>query len=400
VKTVLQALSFVFLLFVAVAALFVINDPAYAQKLTGLGPEEESAPAVAQAKPAFDRKAAAAEEQRPPTREELEASMEEEKGGIPVGRYGRFVGPVSREKIGSIEAPPAALYPFTINRRTFPDATSISVEIAIKNLSGTHWETGYVTLRSPRTNDAALFQIDEWRIDEVVGLPYVFPRGELEARIRDLRVVAVSGKERQSALSRRLTDSRREVLASTETLGKRRRASGDALRAPGLLAILGGIQTPYTGVQIIEADLKPAQAQTIKLQIPEEELLPITLGVNIRQTSEERKNIAELAQKYHDIALEAQEIIGKIAGEVNGKPAGEAMAQPSLQMVPDLRNHMKELHNLGVEISRQSLRSQDTEIQRLKEVVLEHARKLNLQVLRIEAALQSVDPSFRVRENA
>lgn len=397
-KTFLSVISILVLIVVALAALFVINDPAYAQRL--VGGEEQAAPPprvqVADAQPAFDRRAAAAES-RPPTREELEAQMEEERGAIQIQRFGRFVGPVTRDRIGALEAPPAQLYPFTINRRTFPDAASISVQIAIRNLSGKHWETAYVTLRAPRTEDAVLFQIDEWRIDEIVGLEYVFPRHELEARVRDLRVVAVSGKERESALSRRLSDSRREVVQTTQTLGKRRRASGESLRAPGLLAALATWQSPYTGIQIVQGEMRQVQAQALRVEIPEDELLSLTLGMNIRQTSEERKAVAERVQRYHDLSIETQEILVRMASELNGKPAAAALSQPSMARVPDVQQNLLELHNLGTEITRMTLRTKDSEVERVKEVVIGHAQKINLQVLRIEAAVQGADPSFRIR---
>lgn len=397
-KTFLSIISILLLIVVALAALFVINDPAYAQRLAGM--EEEITPPVrvqvADAQPAFDRRAAA-QESRPPTREELEAQMEAERGAIEVQRFGRFVGPVTRDRVGALEPPPAQLYPFTINRRTFPDAASISVQIAIRNLSGKHWETAYVTFRAPRTEEAVLFQIDEWRIDEIVGLEYVFPRHELEARVRDLRVVAVSGKERESALSRRLSDSRRETVESTQTLGKRRRASGESLRAPGLLAVVASWQAPYTGIQITQGEMRQVQAQVIRVEIPEEEQLPLALGMNIRQTSEERQAVAELIQRYHELSLETQDILQEMAGELNGKPVTAALSQPSLSRVPEVQEKLKELHDLGTGLTRMSLRTKDSEVERVKEVVIGHAQKINLQVLRIEAAVQAADPSFRVR---
>jgi len=406
-----SALSIVGLAAIAVGSLFVINDPAHAQRLVGADAEDSRV--VAQAAPAakggFDRKASATEAEaeggkpdaaapkRPPTREELEKQAAAATvTGIAISRKARTVGPVT--EAGTTEPPLPQLYPFTINKTTFPDSRTVNLEIAIKNQSGVHWETAYVTLRSPRVKEGVLFQVNEWQIDEIVGLDYAFPRAELEDRVKELRVVSVSGKERQSALSQRLSATRREAVESVSPKGRRRGTPGEVLNAPGLLAYVGAFQSPFTGIAVKRTESRAPRTRLVKIVIPEESLLPITLGINLKQTSEERQQVSELAVQFHEAGLAVQESLSRIASTANGKTWQDATAAGLPGDAGKAREQLGGFNQLGVKLSAAVQRSADTEVRRLSTTVIDHSKKILGQIDAVEAGIRPMDPGFSLQK--
>lgn len=129
------------------------------------------------------------------------------------------------------EPPPPMLYPFQPVRRTFPDDKTIEVELLIQNKSQQFWRPATVTFRSPGYPRSEMFRIDTWRNNEIALVRYRFPKSELEFRLKDLRVVAVTGETLDTPAGSVAADQRISML---RTLDASR--GGDR----GLMAIMRG----------------------------------------------------------------------------------------------------------------------------------------------------------------
>lgn len=410
-KNLLIVVALMILLGVGAAAAFVINDPAETRRLVGLTGETAGEPAppprqVAQAPDApaqpttppaangaaerpFDRRTA---DRRPPSRDE--AMPDSAIPAVEVDQYARFVR--TDPSPSTQEPPPPELYPYSVNRRTFPDARNISVELAIRNASGSHWETAYVTLRSSGFDEAVVFQVDEWQIDSVVGFEYTFPRNELKARLEGLRVVSVTGKMRPSALAEAF---RRDRIDAIRQISGRRRNAGAILQAPGVLGVLGALQSPFTQIEIRQTAVISPRNRQIALEVPEEFLLPPVLGLTLRQTSEERREVGNLAQRFHEQALTIQDLISQFVLAVNDRTYEEAMAGEAGTIRRSLQEQLQQLNEVGRELAIKALSSQDSEIRKVRDLVTSHSQRINQQIEAVEVGLQEIDPSFRLRQS-
>lgn len=409
-KKVLSFLALTLLVGVGASAAFIINDPATAGRALGLhpagkAPARQVAQATTPAKPAATKAAEAAKDgaaadkpaatKRPPTRAEMEKKAGD-AAAVVAARRARLIGPVTQ--FNSEEAPPADLYPITIVRRTFPDAATMSVEIAVKNLSGNVWRSAYITIKSPKVPEGTLYEIRDWQLDEVVGLEYRFPRGEVQDRMRDLRIVSVSGDRRESALADRIAQSRLKAVGAEDSrMLQGRRRTGDALAAPGLLAMLGDFQQPVTGIQVSYAEGRAPVARPLSIRIPEEALLTPEPEITLRQTSEERREVVELARAYHQQGIEVQNHLKALVEQINAAPYREAMNAGGKDSLESLRASLKEFNTLGLQLATRTRRSTDADIRSASSVVGATSTKLVRQMEAVEAAIKPVDPAFRIQ---
>ncbi len=414
-KNAFLLIALIVLLAASAAGLYVINDPAPVLQLikkpgtvtasaspVGKPSTAKSAgsatsgSAAAPAPADFDRKATSSSEaRRPPKKSELaQASGNTELRGIDVQRKGRPVGVLSQPT--STEAPPSEFYPFTIVRRTFPDAGSITVELAIKNASGSHWKTAYVALRSSRVKEIFQFEIQDWQIDETVGIDYTFPRAEIQDRLTDLRVVSVSGEKRESALAERMQASRRKYVESSAT---KRGGKGDTLTASGLIGVFGRMQSPVTGIQVRTAEFRSMDSKPVAIAIPQDSKLPADLVMGLRETSEERKAVIELAQKFHQAAVAAESGLGGFARELGKEPYDKAIRGSAGTALAQARERLAAFNVAGVELATKVQISSDPDIKKVGAVVPDYSKRILAQVESIENQMQGVDPSFRVMKN-
>ncbi len=402
----------VFLLITAGIGLLVLNDPGAVLQAAGLkeGDSAEVAQAGSNASSSgetFDRKSAAKkvpppksetdEQARPPSREEIARLGGLSRDSMDVSRTGRFVNHL--DKVQTLEPPLPELYPFSINKRTYPDAQSMNVEVVIKNASGTHWKTAYVTLRAPAAPHAFMFEISEWQIDEVVALNYIFPRTKMEDYIRGLRVVNVSGDKRSSALAERLTESRRKIIETNTGLKRRGpRTRGGVLQAPGLLGLMGSFQEPFTGIDVIRVSKKPVQPRILEITIPESLYLPLALTVSLRETSEERQEAARVVREFHDAGIEAQNSLHELASHYSEKTTTEAFDDKGEAILTSVRDNLDDFNEKGLTLAERALRSKDQEIRDMNNLVTDYSKSILSQIKFIEEKVQLVDPRFFIRE--
>lgn len=373
------------LLSIGLAGVLLLAGPA-------LGQEEGKDNAKPEKKEKFDRKAA---ENRPPTREEFQSKLKEEVPSIQPKRMARKVGPV--EEFPNIESPRPELYPFTIIRRTYPDSRSISVELAMKNASGQHWKNAYITLRSPAMRAGYLFEVVDWKIDEIIGVEYTFPRSEVQDRIKNLHVSGVSGNERKSALADMLSTNRKQVLDQTELIRPGRR-DGDILEAPGLISYLGRFQQPFTGIKVLPIHMKAAEAEEVSVSIPENLMLPEVVDIPLRETSEERREVARLAENFHKYGYDVQKTVDEVVAGISAEDP-EVMSGNS-PLLARLRDQIAVFDAAGIQLAEVVQRSKDKDVRRIIEFVTDYSRRIIGQLEIVEKAMQKKSPGFRIRESA
>lgn len=356
--------------------------------------------AVAQETPAegFDRKsggtpAAASDGRRPPKREE-KTDTTTDRQVVKVKRKGTFVGVIPATP--NEEVPPGELYPFSPIRRTFPDANTMTVELAIKNASGMQWKTAYIALRSARHNETVQFQVSDWQIDEIVGLDYSFPKDEVQNRLFELRVVSVGGDKRESALADRLQQSRRKYVESTAP--KPQRSTGETLTAVGLLGMMGRMQAPVTGVHIKTAEGRIGSNEPIVIVLSESEKIPADFDVALRETSDERKTVADLAKKFHESAIAVQEGLVNFTAKLGTAPYEDAMKGEAGVALKDTRAKLETFNDVATELATKIQISTDSDIRKLSDLVPSYSRKILGEVSVIESRIQSVDEDFKVQQ--
>jgi hypothetical protein len=335
---------------------------------------------------------------RPPTKEEAAKNTETENR-FRYTRKGRYVGPI--EELPAGKPPRRELYPFNIARRTFPSPGTITVEIAVQNLSGGHWKTAYVAMRAD-TGQPQMFEIVDWGLDEVVGLDYTFPSNEINERIRNLRVVSVSGEQRESALADLLSRSRqRYVEALTPEEAEMQYASGGTLSAPGLLGILGSLQSPYTGVRVNIVEPRSAPRKPLVIDLPGNLLLPAELPseLTVPAGSDSAKEVQGKVKEFTQQAGMVQDDLRAFLEQLRQSPFEEAMQGGGAASLKQLRETLRKFNASGVELSATVHGSRDPDVRRLTlgNVVTNYSRMIVEQLKFAEQAIRPVDPKFRIQ---
>jgi len=405
VNKVLLTVASIVLIAVAVVSGYVIYDPVSATNALGFGPDSSNQSqdtANRESGSDFDRKTAAAKEEeanrppRPPARQEIVLD-ENRQSAIDIDRKGRYVGPVNSTNSSTIPHP--ELYPLEPNRITDVDEYTKNVEFAIKNESGTHWKVAYVALRSSRYPVPQLFEIQDWRIGEIVGLDYTFPEDELAERMTELRVISVTGEQRRSALAQFVSQSRRRYVdtLSRDQVNLAIRRDGDILNAPGLLAFFGNLQEPFTGIDVQTVEVKLTTPRVDPVKFPEEKLIPKELPVQIKESSAERKEASDYMQEFHQLGFRAQGQLQEFIDSVSSGEYQETMNQDARDRLDEIRLVLSQFNRTGQQLAMTVQRSTDPELKKAQGVLKDYSEKIRYQIAQIDSAIQRVDKSFRVQ---
>jgi len=428
----LLVVALLLLLVVGAAAAYVAFDPVGAGRLIGLQKQEqESARSVAVApagsegaktpparRPATSEGKTASREpaakpssgggaskpsstgltRRPPRREEAKAAAASaEETAIKITRKGRYIGPTERAPLHS--APLPEMYPFTVLRRTFPDARRMTVELAVRNSSGVQWRTAYVVIRSTGYEVPQQFEINDWQIDEIVGLDYTFPREEADRRLQELRIVSVSGDQRESALADIFSQSRRKWMevSSNSRNTKPVARHGDSLSAPGMLALVGRLQQPTTGIAVQMTQQSSPEDLRLLIKVPPALLLSREPEANVRETSEERLAASRLLMRFHESGLAAEKALQEFVEALNQQSFRQAMSGEGGRALAEARRKLKEFNDLGVELATMIQRSKDAEVKKANTVLKDHSAKILGQIEEIQNQVRRVDAHFQVQ---
>ncbi len=378
--------SLVFLIVLGVAAGWVIVDPAGVKSTLGLLEEEaeEPSPLVSIDKPktrrvpprsemaqadtgTVDRKAQRA--RRPPTRAESDAAAADGDAETVTYRRARYVGP---RKQPLTSAPPAEeLYPFSINKRTFPDADTISVELLIKNRSGNYWKTAYVVLRPLDGKKAETFQIDDWNSDETAAFDYAFPKSEIRERMSKLRIMSVTGEMRVAALARKLSETREKGAALSKELMATYTSDSSSpgqIEAPGLLGALAWATSPVTGIEVEMAQMEDAEAP-LSINYPQDRLIPEIHPVEMATSSAERNNAMLNFEDAHKAAGDVEDTLRDIADEMERLGYTKARDTTTGPMLEKVRRDLGEFNRAALKLATTASRTTDREIKELDKLV-------------------------------
>jgi hypothetical protein len=249
----------------------------------------------------------------PPPRRQAEEAPERGSKAAPI--EAAYVAPSSLTDFSNAPAP--ELYPFGVEKRTRPTAGEIEVELLVQNASGYFWQTAYVVVRAPDYAEAPTFEIKDWPIDGLAVLRYRFPADQLNQRMRNLRIVAVTGNRLDSPLAANVSRQREalvrefgtqdsaldEIRQSVESdTAEKARASAEAerLRKAGMIKI-----ALPTGPGISEAFTSP---------------IPNT------QKGTPQDDAVALLREAHQAALTAQQEIHRAVELVNAEGLDVALA--------------------------------------------------------------------------
>ena len=313
-----------------------------------------------------------------------------------ISRKARYVGPL-KERVG-VKAPPPELYPMTVSSRTFPDANSMTVVLAVQNLSGIQWKTAYVSFRSPKHNMPYQFVIEDWQLDEVIGFEYTFPKNDVEERLTDLRIAGINGDQRESALAEIISQSRRKVVeanAADRGVDSRRR-TGDSLSAPGLLGAVGELQEPMTGINVTSSFREAREEKPIEITIPAEALVPAVIPATIRETSQERKEAADMAIAFHTTGLKVQNSIAAFTASLKETIYAEAMKGQAAKDLEVVRGALKEFNSKGIALATTIQKTPDSEIKRLSGTQKLLSGRVMTQVELVENEIRRQDSNFKL----
>jgi hypothetical protein len=353
-------------------------------------------------------KSGAAPPRRPPTRSEIEARARLEavrgKEVVEPTRRALMLGP-SPDPITS-DPPPPSLYPFKVERRLFPTSDMIRIEMSIKNGSGIFWSTAYIAMRSQDSSKTIVFRIDDWRIDEVIGLDYTFPKDELESRLAGLRVARVSGIKRESALSEIVGDARASFAGgktSAEAARNRTNSSSPedqttfaSVKVPGLLGMINSVRAPLIGMKVEVTSSDAAMTSQVPLALPMELMLPEKIDVGLLADTPMRSKAVVHFDTAVAEARKVQASLSELIGVLSTKPYGEAKKDeiPAIRsrIQASLDAYNKESINLAV----LSKSARDPKISEAETMLAGVADRVVKQVGSLEKQIRRVDPKFEL----
>lgn len=335
---------------------------------------------------------------RPPSRAEVEKRGNTIDPSLMPKRRATFVGPTTDPIDGS--APPPSMYPFRVDRRVIPNPSSIRLELSIRNQSGIFWDTAFVALRSAGHEEAIVFRINDWRLDEVVGLDYTFPKDELEPRLKELRVVRVSGSRRQSALSDLMNEKRNEASGGQPTTVAIS-GEGGSMRASGLLGMLAVAREAETGVKV-QYEAAPGASSARKLPaivFPLEATIPAEIPLMVDESDPKRKEAAELFRESHKAALSIQEDITALIKQVNeNADFGAAMKNGGTALQDRIRGNLAAFNKKTLDLALAIERAKDNSLRSVTKANEDLANNVFLMTSSLESDMKRRDPKFSVTE--
>ncbi|MCB2155740.1 hypothetical protein KQI84_12720 [bacterium] len=331
---------------------------------------------------------------RPPTRSEIQETNTEPEKPIDRAEYvGPALDPITEE-------PPAPeLYPFRVDRRTFPTEDTVKIEMSVQNQSGYHWQTAYVVLKSTDFDVAEVFRIDEWAIEEVVGIDYVFPRADYTRRLKNLRIIRVSGTRRESALAETIGAKRQEIVKELGTKEHLVEAQ-DPLKPTGLLSVwvegtsLVQGTRPSTGSS--SGYSAAGAVNSLRIKIPEDAIIKAEDAYSVPPTSPDRRKGLELLDQIHKSAYTTQSSIRDLTELLNQKSVRAVRTDEGAALVTAASEAMRQFNDAGIELTLLASRSDDEAVKEMARRLNRMAEQLVTQADAVESKVRMVEPDFTI----
>lgn len=290
----------------------------------------------------------------------------------------------------TVEAPAIALYPFRVERRIFPpdSPTEMEIEILMLNASGHHWKDALVILKSgdPMIPPQA-FSVQEWRIDGLALLRYRFARRELERRVANLRVIAVTGERRDSHLADMVSGERRNLL---ERIGATE--SAVTARPGGLLGLWGRTAGAVRG-----ESAAPLAEYDLHISMEGIRLLPEQFAAPEIGSGEEQQRLLDNCRQAHAAALEVQQHLFALQEVINEKGYAGAKAECA-EIRTQLLAARARYDELGLQVMMQVGRSSEAQVKLLGQQFGAMTDTLIKMVETFQRQVRSVDPAFSLEE--
>lgn len=345
---------------------------------------------------------------KPPTKQEMEAKkrMEANRGKLEEEPTRRALSLGASPDPINTPPPAAELYPFKVSRRTFPTPDLIRLELNIKNASGTFWQTAYVALRGADPAKTVVFRVDDWRIDEVVGLDYTFPKEELESRVKDLRVARVTGIKRESALSDLVGDIRSSVVGDTSrggtTGGKTTTTTVPdgrtyaSVEVPGLLGLLASVRGPSAGLDVRVSSSGGAIKDQIPLAIPLEHMLPQTLDIGLFADTPARTEARKLLDEAFAEGQKVQSQLGELIKVLANTPYEEAQKSDIPAIKAKIAESLATFDKKSLDLAVLANKVKDPKVSDAEAAARGMADKLVKMLTSIEKQVQKLDARFKL----
>lgn len=358
--------------------------------------------------PRGSSKPSASPPRRPPSRSEVEARQRLDavrgKEVVEPTRRALMLGP-SPDPI-TTDPPPPQLYPFSVARRVFPTSDMIRVELNIKNASGIFWSTAYIAMRSQDSSKNIVFRIDDWRIDEVIGLDYTFPKDELESRLSGLRVARVSGIKRESALSEIVGDMRASFAGGkTSAQAARNRtnssSSDDAntyasVKVPGLLGVINSVRAPLIGMNVEITASDAAMTSQIPLALPMELMLPEVIDVGLLADTPMRSQAIVHFDSAIKEARSVQASLIELITVLSTKAYRDANEKEIPAIRASIRKSLDKYNKESIDLAVLSKSARDPKISEAETMLTGVADRVVKQVASLEKQIRRLDPKFKL----
>jgi len=264
------------------------------------------------------------------------------------------------------QPPPPELYPMRLDRRVFPDDENIEVYLAVQNASGYHWKNAFIVLKAPAQKSGESFRVDEWPIDKVAMVKYRFPKGELESRMKNLRVVSITGDQVETAMTAKLAEAREEAA--------RKFGSGEVV-------VVGNMEDAL-------ADLK--------LKMPEGVAIPDTLDFSMAGGNAERETALQLVGKVHSAALTVHARAQALVDEVNKTGYLNSMAEGGngAARIAELRASFRAFEEVGLELATVTAKTMDGEVRKADAPLGMLSDSLSRLRTGLKSQVGALDPKF------
>ncbi len=271
------------------------------------------------------------------------------------------------------EPPAPELYPFRVDRRRFPDDTSIQVELSVQNASGYYWQDATIVMKSPGFPRAVGFEVGKWRIDQVARLTYEFPRSEVGARLELLRVVAVSGKRIESSLASHMGQRRAEMA---ELYG-----SGEEIE-------VGSIDTSIETKDAV-------QSRKFEIVLPESfDGIRMNAGLRELPDTPDAARAIELLSEASGAADAAVETIQDLVGKINETGYEETMTQGGQTLIDQAIESKAAFEKSGIDLALLFSRTEDESVRNLAPALNSMSDDLFLLIDAVERQIRVKDPEF------
>ncbi len=261
-----------------------------------------------------------------------------------------------------------------------------------------------MALRGADPAKTVVFRVDDWRIDEVVGLDYTFPKDELEPRVKDLRVARVTGIKRESALSDLVGDIRSSVVGDTSrpaTSPGRTTTPADgvtyaSVEVPGLLGLIASVRGPSVGLDVRVASTGGAIKDQIPLAIPLEHMLPEKLDIALFSDTPSRAEALKLLNEAFAEAQEVQAQLGEIVKVLSNTPYEEAQKSAIPAIKSKMNAKLSAFDKKSLDLAVLANKVKDPKVSDAEAAARGIADKLVKMITSVEKQVQKLDGRFKL----